>query len=118
LVDKDGSLATFTGIHDKNNSKYLGTDLSSREYFKVPKQIGSSYISTVIVSNDDISRMYISVPIFSESHSMVKDTNNRTNRGESHENLKNFGGIVFASIETKMLGKYLKGQIHPISREI
>lgn len=113
LVDKSGGLVTFTGIHNKNNSRYIGTDLSDREYFKVPKQNGSSYISTVIVSNDNIPRMYISVPIFSESHSLMKDYENRTNIGESFENLKNFEGVVFASIEIKMLGKYLESQIHP-----
>ena len=65
LLDKDGKLVTFTGMDKKDNAKYVGTDLSFREYFKVPKQNGTNYISTVINSNDNIPRMYISVPIFS-----------------------------------------------------
>ena len=67
LLDKNGSLITFTGIDNDDNTKYRGTDLSSRDYFKIPKENGSNYMSPVLVSNDGIPRMYISVPIFSES---------------------------------------------------
>ncbi len=113
LLDKNGILVTFTGIDNKDNAKYRGTDSSSREYFKVPKENGSNYISTVLVSNDDIPRMYISVPVFSETLSQVEDSADKASLNESNDISKYFEGVVFASIETKMLGRYLENQIHP-----
>lgn len=113
LLDKEGKLVTFTGMDKKDNAKYVGTDLSSREYFKIPKQNGTNYISTVIISNDDIPRMYISVPIFSSSIPQSTSVDNMTNGNNSSRLSKTFEGVVFASVETKMLGRYLEDQIHP-----
>lgn len=112
LLDKDGNLTTFTGIDDKGYSKYVGTDLSTRDYFKIPMQNGSNYISTVIFSNDNIPRMYISVPIYSDSAPISQNTSKSSNIFASSTS-KTFEGAIVASIETKMLGKYLEGQIHP-----
>jgi signal transduction histidine kinase len=113
LLDKEGKIVTFTSIDEKDNSKYVGTDLSSREYFNIPKQNGTIYISTVIISNDNIPRLYISVPIFSSFAPQVTNVDNRTNGNESLSISKTFEGVVFASIETKMLGRFLEDQIHP-----
>ena len=70
-------------------------------------------MSPVLVSNDGIPRMYISVPIFSESSFQVEDSGDKTSQSESVEKSKNFEGAVVASIETKTLGRYLENQIHP-----
>lgn len=114
LLDNDGKMVTFTGIDKKDNAKYIGTDLSSRDYFKGPKQNGTNYISTVILSNDNIPRMYVSVPIFSASTTRVNNTTGNTNGNESSPyNSKTFMGVAFASIETNMLGRFLEDQIHP-----
>lgn len=113
LLDKKGKLVTFTGMDEKDNTRYIGTDLSSREYFMIPKQNGTIYISTVIISNDNIPSMYISVPIFSSFAPQVTNVDNRTNGNESLNISKTFEGVVFASIETKTLGRFLEGQIHP-----
>jgi signal transduction histidine kinase len=113
LLDKDGKLVTFTGMDKKDNAKYVGTDLSFREYFKVPKQNGTNYISTVINSNDNIPRMYISVPIFSSPASQDGNMSSSTNVNESSSISRTLEGVVFASVETKMLGRFLEDQIHP-----
>ena len=62
-LDNNGRLKTFTGIEKEQNANYRDIDLSHREYFKVPKQNHIPYISTVIDSNDNVPRMYISYPI-------------------------------------------------------
>ncbi|HKR72636.1 MAG TPA: hypothetical protein VJR94_00840, partial [Candidatus Nitrosocosmicus sp.] len=106
-LDDSGRLKTFTGIEKEQNANYRDIDLSHREYFKVPKQNQSPYISTVIDSNDNVPRMYISYPILE---------NNQTTRlaeSQSNDNLTSFKGVIFASVAAKTLGNFLEGQIHP-----
>ena len=62
-LDNNGKLKTFTGIEKEQNAKYRDMDLSHREYFQIPKQNEIPYISTVIDSNDNVPRMYVSFPI-------------------------------------------------------
>ena len=62
-LDKNGRLVTFTGAEKEENARYIGVDLSYRDYFQVPKENGTSYTSTVIDSNDNVPRVYLSLPI-------------------------------------------------------
>ena len=109
FLDNNGRLKTFTGIEKEQNTNYRDIDLSHREYFQIPKQNKIPYISTVIDSNDNVPRMYISFPILE---------NNQTGLSESVESQSNinstyFKGVMVASVEAKTLGKFLEGQIHP-----
>ena len=105
-LDNNGRLKTFTGIEKEQNANYRDIDLSHREYFRVPKQSEIPYISTVIDSNDNVPRMFISFPILEI---------NQTGSSESqfNNNLTSFKGTIVASIAAKTLGNYLEGQVHP-----
>ena len=111
FLDENGMLMTFTGIEKEENSIYKGVDLSHRNYFQVPKQNGTLYTSTVIDSNDNVPRIYISMPILENNQTRISDSSQ--GKGQSNANLTSFKGVVVASIEAKTLGNFLEGQIHP-----
>ena len=73
LLDSKGTLVTFTGINNEQYASYKGIDLGYRDYFQIPKQTGTIYISTVIESNDNIPRIYISLPIIRNNNSEILD---------------------------------------------
>ncbi len=117
FLDNNGKLMTFTGIEKEENSRYKGVDLSHRNYFQVPKQNETLYISTVIDSNDNVPRIYISTPILQNNQTGLSDSS-QTEGGEEREGqlndtLTSFKGVVAASIEAKTLGNFLEGQVHP-----
>ncbi len=106
-LDSNGRLVTFTGIEKEENAIYRGIDLSHRSYFQIPKQNETSHISTVIDSNDNIPRIYISFPILEDNQTRLLET------VESNSSSNAFKGVIVASIEAKTLGNFLEGQIHP-----
>lgn len=111
FLDENGRLVTFTGIEKEENARYQGIDLSHRSYFQVPRQNGSLYISTVIDSNDNIPRIYISLPIL--ENNLTRSLEMGEKQSPSKLNSSSFKGVVVASIEAKTLGNFLEGQIHP-----
>jgi signal transduction histidine kinase len=116
LLDNNGRLVTFTGIEKEENTNYKGIDLSHRSYFQIPKQNETPYISTVIDSNDNMSRIYISFPIFENNQTRPLETTISEGRGDASEsnfNASSFKGVIVASIEAQTLGNFLEGQIHP-----
>ena len=118
FLDNNGRLVTFTGIEKEENADYKGVDLSHRNYFQIPKQNQTLYISTVIDSNDNMSRMYISFPILENNQSRPLETTASEgsvdeNALKSNFNSTSFKGVIVASIEPKTLGNFLEGQIHP-----
>ena len=106
-LDNTGKLKTFTGIEKEQNKGYRDVDLSYREYFQVPKENPIPYISTVIDSNDNVPRMYISFPILE-----INQTTAISSDSQSGINQTSFKGVIVASIAAKTLGNYLEGQIH------
>jgi hypothetical protein len=74
VLDSNGTLVTFTGIEKEENADYKGIDLSHRDYFQIPKVDKTPYISTVIDSNDNIPRMYLSFPILERNQTSPSDT--------------------------------------------
>jgi signal transduction histidine kinase len=106
FLDNNGRLKTFTGIEKEQNTNYRDIELSHREYFQIPKQNKIPYISTVIDSNDNVPRMYISFPILENNQTGSSDT-------QSNINSTHFKGVMVASVEAKTLGKFLEAQIHP-----
>ncbi len=111
LLDKNGTLVTFTGKDREQNSRYEGINLSHRDYFQIPKRNGELFISTVIDSNDSVPRVYISLPIAK---------NIQTGQTASTEindipflNSTTFEGVIVASVAAKTLGNFLESQMHP-----
>jgi signal transduction histidine kinase len=110
-LDNNGKLKTFTGIEKEQNAKYRDIDLSHREYFQIPKQNEIPYISTVIDSNDNVPRTYISFPILEINQTKLSES--ESVESQSNLNLTDFKGVIVASIAAKTLGNFLEGQIHP-----
>ena len=50
-------------MNKTTSQKYKGADLSSKEYFIIPKNTLTQYYSSVIESVDKVPRLYISFPI-------------------------------------------------------
>lgn len=73
LLDSNGTLVAFTGIDKEQYAPYKGISLGHRDYFKIPKQNGTVYTSTVIESNDNVPRIYISFPITRSNNTELLD---------------------------------------------
>ena len=111
LLDSNGTLVTFTGINKEQYAPYKGINLGHRDYFQIPKQNGTHYTSSVIESNDDIPRIYISFPITRSNNTELLDP--AVNLQQSRNNSISFKGVVVASIAAKTLGSFLESQLHP-----
>jgi signal transduction histidine kinase len=110
LIDSNGTLVTFTGMNKEQYASYKGINLGHRDYFQIPKQNGTLYTSTVIESNDNVSRIYISSPITRNNNTDLLDP--AVNLPQSKNNSISFKGVVVASIAAKTLGSFLESQLH------
>lgn len=61
LLDKDGKVTTYSQVQQFPD--YRGVDLSSRDYFIIPRDNNIPYFSGVVNSTDMVQRIYISYPI-------------------------------------------------------
>ena len=100
-LDAEGKIVWISNLNESNYQRYKGTDLSYREYFSVPKETSEAYYSSAIDSNDNISRLYISYPIFNDSN---------TGSASSSSNAQ-FVGIVTAGIRIDRLGDFLQSTV-------
>ena len=89
--------------------KYKGFDLSYRPYFAAPRATHRPYYSSLIESNDNVPRLYISYPILSKVGSGY-DANNNVN---NVANPNNFKGIVVATVNDTATANILKSQLLP-----
>lgn len=100
-LDAEGKIVWISNLNESNYQRYQGTDLSYREYFSVPKETAEAYYSNVIDSNDNISRLYISYPVFA---------NSSTDNVSSPRNVQ-FDGIITAGIRIDRLGDFLQSTV-------
>jgi signal transduction histidine kinase len=100
-LDAEGKIVWISNLNESNYQRYKGTDLSYREYFSVPKETAEAYYSSVIDSNDNISRLYISYPVFADSS---------TDKVSSSRNVQ-FDGIITAGIRIDRLGDFLQSTV-------
>ena len=100
-LDAEGKIVWISNLNESSYQRYKGTDLSYREYFSVPKETSEAYYSSAIDSNDNISRLYISYPIFNDSN---------TGSASSSNNAQ-FVGIVTAGIRIDRLGDFLQSTV-------
>ncbi len=100
-LDAEGKIVWISNLNESSYQRYKGTDLSYREYFSVPKETSEAYYSSAIDSNDNISRLYISYPIFNDSN---------TGSASSSSNAQ-FVGIVTAGIRIDRLGDFLQSTV-------
>jgi len=95
-LDGDGSIVWISNINQTTYRTIKGTDLSYRPYFTETRDSLKTYYSSVIDSNDDVTRIYVAQPIVSK----------RT--GE-------FLGIMSAGIRVDTLGTVLNSELLPES---
>lgn len=100
-LDANGNIVWISNLNESAYQIYKGTDLSYREYFSVPKETTDAYYSSVTDSNDNISRLYISYPVFDD---------NRTGNTSSSRKVQ-FDGIVTAGIRIDRLGDFLQSTV-------
>ena len=100
-LDAEGKIVWISNLNESSYQKYKGTDLSYRDYFSGPKETTEAYYSGAIDSNDNISRLYISYPIFNDSN---------TGSASSSSNAQ-FIGIVTAGIRIDRLGDFLQSTV-------
>ncbi|MGB7956564.1 MAG: hypothetical protein WCF23_21530, partial [Candidatus Nitrosopolaris sp.] len=93
-LDSNGKIVWISNMNQSTYQKYRGTDLSYRPYFTVPKSTHAAYYSSLIDSNDNIPRLYLSYPIFNGTTGIFK-------------------GVVVAGINIYTLGNLLKNQLFP-----
>src|SRR5918995_5214816 len=84
-IDREGKVITYSQVQQFPD--YKGVDLSSRDYFKIPRDKNAPYFSSVINSTDEVQRVYISYPI-------IGNTVNGSSNGD------NSGSIIMESNNT------------------
>ncbi|HYZ58374.1 MAG TPA: cache domain-containing protein, partial [Nitrososphaeraceae archaeon] len=118
-LDRDGKVITYSQVNEFPD--YRGADLSSRDYFKIPRDKNIPYFSSVINSTDKVQRVYISYPIIGNSvngngsgdnsgSSGVIESNATsaalTNNGSNNNNV--FEGVIVAALRATDIGKFLQ----------
>ena len=108
-LDQNGKIVWISNINATTYQKYKGFDLSYRPYFTAPRATHTPYYSSLIESNDNVPRLYISYPILSKVGSGY-DANNNVN---NVTNPNNFKGIVVAAVNDTATANILKSQLLP-----
>ena len=108
-LDQNGKIVWISNMNATTYQKYKGFDLSYRPYFTAPRATHTPYYSSLIESNDNVPRLYISYPILSKVGSGY-DANNNVN---NVTNPNNFKGIVVAAVNDTATANILKSQLLP-----
>ena len=105
LIDEEGRLLATS---DNNNlgSNSIGQNLSTKEYFSVPKMTNKPYFGTAVEAKNKFSHLYISFPIITK-YNGSNDTTNLNNRESD------FKGVVVATISLGDLGRFLQKELSP-----
>ncbi len=104
-LNEDGKIEWISNINSTAYQQYKGFDLSYRPYFTMARDRGMEYYSSLIESNDQVPRYFLSYPILSKQGVEYRGTN-ATEKGS-------FMGVVVAGITTSVLGDLLKNQLLP-----
>lgn len=108
-LDQNGKIVWISNINATTYQKYKGFDLSYRPYFTATRANLTPYYSSLIESNDNVPRLYISYPILSKAGSRY----NANNSVNNETNPNNFKGIVVAAVNDTTTGNILKSQLLP-----
>ena len=108
-LDQNGKIVWISNMNATTYQKYKGFDLSYRPYFTGPRATHTPYYSSLIESNDNVPRLYISYPMLSKVGSRY-DANNNVN---NVTNPNNFKGIVVAAVNDTATANILKSQLLP-----
>jgi signal transduction histidine kinase len=121
-LDRDGRVITYSQVNEFPD--YRGADLSSRDYFKIPRDKNMPYFTSVINSTDKVQRVYISYPIIgnsvngngsgdnSGSSSVIEGNATSaalTNNDSNNNNV--FEGVIVAALRVTDIGKFLQSEL-------
>jgi signal transduction histidine kinase len=117
-IDKEGKVTTYS--HVQQFPDYRGVDLSSRDYFKIPRDKNIPYFSSVLNSTDKVQRVYISYPIIANSvdgssngdnsGSIIMESNNTAASINNNSN-NVFEGVIVAALRATDIGKFLQAEL-------
>jgi signal transduction histidine kinase len=105
LLDQNGRLIAWSNSNGSSFGKTKSLDLSSLEYFIVPKKTHSPYYTSVMTSADNVPRLYIAFPI------MVPEA--KFDKGGSIIATKTFKGVIVAAVNVNSIGKSLQSELSP-----
>jgi signal transduction histidine kinase len=116
-LDREGKVITYSQVQQFPD--YRGVDLSSRDYFKIPRDNNTPYFSSVINSTDKVQRVYISYPIIgnsvngsssnNSSGSSIIESNNTAASTNNNNNV--FEGVIVAALRATDIGKFLQAEL-------
>src|ERR687896_415627 len=118
-LDREGKVITYSQIQQFPD--YRGVDLSSRDYFKIPRDSNTPYFSSVINSTDKVQRVYISYPIIGNSVNgsssgnssggsvIVENNISASTNNSSNNNV--FEGVIVAALRATDIGKFLQAEL-------
>ena len=104
-LDQNGKVIMWSNMNKTTSQKYKGADLSSKEYFIMPKNTHTQYYSSVIETTDKVPRLYISFPVI--DNQLKTDSNNST------EMTRTFKGVIVAALSVSTIGKFLQNELSP-----
>lgn len=112
-LDESGRIIWISNFNSTFYQKYKGFDLSYRPYFTVPRDTHNAFYSSLIDSNDQVLRLYISYPIISKigPQSSNIDANNNNSNNNTMEPPGTFKGVVVAAIKGVTMGNILENQL-------
>ena len=118
-IDREGKVITYSQVQQFPD--YRGVDLSSRDYFKIPRDKNTPYFSSVINSTDKVQRVYISYPIIGNSvngssgdnsgGSVIVENNISASTNNSNSNNNVFEGVIVAALRATDIGKFLQAEL-------
>ena len=103
--DQDGRAKMWSNMNHNMSQRYKDLDISSMEYFSIPKNTHLPYYSSVIESADNTPRLYISFPIISNEAKLDNETSINKSR--------TFNGVIVAAIGVSNVGKFLQNELSP-----
>src|SRR5918999_2222781 len=117
-LDREGKVITYS--QEQQFPDYKGVDLSSRDYFKIPRDKNTPYFSSVLNSTDKVQRVYISYPIIgnsvngsgsnNSSRSSIVENNISASTNNSNSN-NVFEGVIVAALRATDIGKFLQAEL-------
>src|SRR5215467_12990041 len=103
LLDQNGTLIAWSNSNSSAFEKNR-LDLSSQEYFIVPKETHSPYYTSVMNSADNVPRLYIAFPIIGQAQTFSKGGTIPA---------KIFKGVIVAAVNVNSIGKSLQSELSP-----
>lgn len=104
-INKEGRVIMWSNMNQTTPQLYNGVNLTSKDYFIIPKNTHTPYYSSVIQSTDNVSRLYIAFPII--------DNQAKTDNNTAASKTETFKGVIVVGISVRTIGKFLQNELFP-----